>query len=421
MPTTTRSASTSVPSASSTAPTCVPSPAATISETSVRVRRSTPFSRCSVGEHRGQLRAEDAEQRQRVAHQDADRAPGRARRRGDLEPDPAAADHHHAGAGAQQGAQPVAVVEGPQVDARPARPAPGTSRRRGLRAGREHEVVPARAGPGAVDDVVGAEVDRRRPWSPAAGRRRGPRTSPPGARTRRRARRCPAGSPSTAAAARTGARSRHRAGRPGRRTPARAAPRPSSRPPARHPRPRPDRSRHSPASSAAGRPAHQVAGPGAMGAVWRSPLLDAPHARAGMAADWHSGAMQIWPGRPYPLGATYDGTGTNFALFSEVAERVELCLIDDDGTETRVDLPEVDALRLARVPARRSQPGPALRLPRARPVRPGAGPPLQPERSCCSTRTPRRSTGRSTATRRCTRTSSTTRTSATTTTPRRTR
>ncbi|MBF0689797.1 MAG: glycogen debranching protein GlgX [Cellulomonas sp.] len=53
--------------------------------------------------------------------------------------------------------------------------------------------------------------------------------------------------------------------------------------------------------------------------------------------------MHIWPGRPYPLGATYDGTGTNFALFSGVAERVELCLIADDGTETRVDLPEVDA------------------------------------------------------------------------------
>ncbi|HET8616702.1 MAG TPA: glycogen debranching protein GlgX [Actinomycetales bacterium] len=52
--------------------------------------------------------------------------------------------------------------------------------------------------------------------------------------------------------------------------------------------------------------------------------------------------MQIWPGKPYPLGATYDGTGANFALFSEVAERVELCLVDDDGAETRVDLPEVD-------------------------------------------------------------------------------
>src|SRR5689334_22731956 len=53
--------------------------------------------------------------------------------------------------------------------------------------------------------------------------------------------------------------------------------------------------------------------------------------------------MQIWPGNAYPLGATFDGSGTNFALFSEVAERVELCLFDEDGTETCVDLTEVDA------------------------------------------------------------------------------
>ena len=52
--------------------------------------------------------------------------------------------------------------------------------------------------------------------------------------------------------------------------------------------------------------------------------------------------MQIWPGRMYPLGATYDGAGVNFALFSEVADRVELCLIDDDGAETRIELPEID-------------------------------------------------------------------------------
>jgi isoamylase len=53
--------------------------------------------------------------------------------------------------------------------------------------------------------------------------------------------------------------------------------------------------------------------------------------------------MEIWPGKPYPLGATYDGLGTNFALFSEAADKVELCLFDADGTETRVTLPEVDA------------------------------------------------------------------------------
>lgn len=52
--------------------------------------------------------------------------------------------------------------------------------------------------------------------------------------------------------------------------------------------------------------------------------------------------MEIWPGKSYPLGATYDGTGVNFALFSEVAHKVELCLIDDEGAETRLELPEVD-------------------------------------------------------------------------------
>jgi glycogen operon protein len=49
----------------------------------------------------------------------------------------------------------------------------------------------------------------------------------------------------------------------------------------------------------------------------------------------------MWPGQPYPLGTTYDGAGTNFAIFSEVAHRVELCLFDDSGCETRGELPEV--------------------------------------------------------------------------------
>ncbi|MEV5708446.1 glycogen debranching protein GlgX [Actinoallomurus sp. NPDC052274] len=52
--------------------------------------------------------------------------------------------------------------------------------------------------------------------------------------------------------------------------------------------------------------------------------------------------QEVWPGTPYPLGATWDGTGTNFALFSEVARRVELCLFDEDGAETRYALPETD-------------------------------------------------------------------------------
>jgi glycogen operon protein len=46
--------------------------------------------------------------------------------------------------------------------------------------------------------------------------------------------------------------------------------------------------------------------------------------------------MRIWPGRPYPLGATWDGRGVNFALYSENAERVEICLFDsaDDAKES---------------------------------------------------------------------------------------
>src|SRR3984957_8060699 len=50
----------------------------------------------------------------------------------------------------------------------------------------------------------------------------------------------------------------------------------------------------------------------------------------------------VWPGNSYPLGANYDGSGTNFALFSEIAEKVELCLIGDDGQESRFNLDEVD-------------------------------------------------------------------------------
>jgi len=46
--------------------------------------------------------------------------------------------------------------------------------------------------------------------------------------------------------------------------------------------------------------------------------------------------MKVWPGNPYPLGATWDGSGVNFALFSENATGVELCLFDrpNQGRET---------------------------------------------------------------------------------------
>ncbi|MER7046972.1 glycogen debranching protein GlgX [Streptomyces jumonjinensis] len=53
--------------------------------------------------------------------------------------------------------------------------------------------------------------------------------------------------------------------------------------------------------------------------------------------------MQVWPGEAYPLGAAFDGAGTNFAVFSEAARRIELCLLHDDGSETAVELRETDA------------------------------------------------------------------------------
>ncbi|GGS11041.1 glycogen operon protein GlgX homolog [Streptomyces humidus] len=54
-----------------------------------------------------------------------------------------------------------------------------------------------------------------------------------------------------------------------------------------------------------------------------------------------SAGVPAWSGHPYPLGADFDGQGTNFALFSEVAERVELVLVDDDGAARTVPLTEV--------------------------------------------------------------------------------
>ncbi|MGM9386351.1 glycogen debranching protein GlgX [Streptomyces antibioticus] len=62
-------------------------------------------------------------------------------------------------------------------------------------------------------------------------------------------------------------------------------------------------------------------------------MTSRPYRKAGVPA---------WSGHPCPLGADFDGKGTNFALFSEVAERVDLVLVDDDGTPSTVPLTEVD-------------------------------------------------------------------------------
>ncbi len=44
--------------------------------------------------------------------------------------------------------------------------------------------------------------------------------------------------------------------------------------------------------------------------------------------------MRVWPGVPYPQGATWDGEGVNFSIFSEHATGVELCLFDKDEDAT---------------------------------------------------------------------------------------
>ncbi|WP_416981671.1 glycogen debranching protein GlgX [Streptomyces sp. T028] len=57
---------------------------------------------------------------------------------------------------------------------------------------------------------------------------------------------------------------------------------------------------------------------------------------------YRNAGVPAWSGHPYPLGADFDGMGTNFALFSEVAERVDLVLVEDDGSHRTVPLTEVD-------------------------------------------------------------------------------
>ncbi|MGB1503792.1 MAG: glycogen debranching enzyme, partial [Ilumatobacteraceae bacterium] len=66
-----------------------------------------------------------------------------------------------------------------------------------------------------------------------------------------------------------------------------------------------------------------------------------------MSHDSHpSRHRRVWAGDPHPLGATFDGKGTNFALFSSSAEHVELCLFGGPRNrsldEQRIDLHEVD-------------------------------------------------------------------------------
>ena len=80
--------------------------------------------------------------------------------------------------------------------------------------------------------------------------------------------------------------------------------------------------------------------------------------------------MDVWPGHPFPLGPTWDGSGTNFAIFSENAERVELCLFDAEDRETRLALEQRTAFNWhCYVPGVGARP--AVRLSRLRLVRSG--------------------------------------------------
>ena len=77
--------------------------------------------------------------------------------------------------------------------------------------------------------------------------------------------------------------------------------------------------------------------------------------------------MRVWPGRAVSAGPMWDGEGTNFSIFSENADHVELCLFDDDDAETSIPLSERTAFNWhGYLPG--VGPGPALRLPRPRPL-----------------------------------------------------
>lgn len=109
--------------------------------------------------------------------------------------------------------------------------------------------------------------------------------------------------------------------------------------------------------------------------------------------------MEVWPGSAYPLGATFDGTGTNFALFSERAERVELCLFDDDGVEERVEVTEVDGY-VWHCYLPQAQPGQKYGYRVHGPYDPDAGLRFNPNKLLLDPYA-RQSTGRLTGTRRC--------------------
>ena len=81
--------------------------------------------------------------------------------------------------------------------------------------------------------------------------------------------------------------------------------------------------------------------------------------------------MRVWPGMHYPLGATWDGNGVNFAIYSEGASQVDLCLFDspdDDDRSASNSRHRAARFGLALLPSRRAA-GPVVRIPHRRPLR----------------------------------------------------
>ena len=119
---------------------------------------------------------------------------------------------------------------------------------------------------------------------------------------------------------------------------------------------------------------------GRSGAHARAPPRPRHAARGLRERDRGAEDVRLWPGHPFPLGPVWDGEGTNFSLFSEHAEKVELCLFDEEDRETRYELTERTAFNwhgyLAGV-----KPGQRYGFRVHGPLGSGARPPLQPEQA----------------------------------------
>ena len=104
---------------------------------------------------------------------------------------------------------------------------------------------------------------------------------------------------------------------------------------------------------------------GRSGSYARAPTRPRHAERRFRERDRGARGVRLWPGHPFPLGPWWNGEGTNFSLFSEHAEKVELCLFDERGPRDALRADRAHGVQLARLP-RRSRPGPAVRLPRPR-------------------------------------------------------